>query len=116
MEKAAEPWYKATGEDLGEKDYITKTAGRRHVPGAIAVGEGIYALTQGGRAANLVYLLTEPKELGSVQRELGLKDRGYFSISTRNPVYPATKGIGVPGKPEYPQEYVGRHPGIRASH
>ena len=116
VEKAGEPWYKATGGDLEEKEYETKTAGRRHVPGAIAVAEGIYALTRSDRAASLVYIVTEPEELGEVQRELGLKERGYFTISTRNPVYPAPKGMGVPGKPEYPQEYVGRYPGSRASH
>lgn len=111
VEKAGEPWYKATGEDLEGAEYETKTMGHRHVPDSIQVGEGMYALTKSDRAANLVYILTEPKELGEVQRELGLKDRGYFTISTRNPVYPAPKGTGVPGNPEYPQEYVRRHSG-----
>lgn len=106
VEKGNEPWYKATGEDLQGKDYETKTTGKRHVPDAIQVGEGMYALTKSDRAANLVYMLTEPKELGEVQVELGLKDRGYFTISTRNPVYPAPKGTGIQGGPEYPQEYV----------
>ena len=82
--------------------------GHRHVPDAMQVGEGIYALTKGDRTASLVYLLTEPKELGEVQVELGLKDRGYFTISTRNPTYPAPKGVGISGGPEYPQEYIPR--------
>lgn len=106
VEKGDEPWEKAAGQDLGGRDYETKTAGHRHVPDAIQVGEGIYAITKGDRAANLVYLLTEPKELGEVQVELGLKDRGYFTISTRNPTYPPPKGVGLSEGPEYPQEYV----------
>lgn len=106
VEKGNEPWYKATGEDLEGREYETKTTGHRHVPDAIQVGEGMYAITKADRAANLVYILTEPKELGEVQVELGLKDRGYFTISTRNPVYPAPKGTGIQGGAEYPQEYV----------
>lgn len=106
VEKGNEPWYKATGEDLEAREYETKTMGHRHIPDAIQVGEGMYALTKANRAANLVYILTEPKELGEVQVELGLKDRGYFTISTRNPVYPAPKGTGIQGGPKYPQEYV----------
>ena len=106
MEKGKEPWRKVTGEDLAGQEYETKTMGHREVPDAMQVGEGIYAITRGHRTANLVYMLTEPKELGEVQVELGLKDRGYFTISTRNPTYPAPKGVGISKSPEYPQEYV----------
>ncbi|SPO07408.1 uncharacterized protein DNG_10102 [Cephalotrichum gorgonifer] len=103
VDKANEPYYKAVGEDMAGSEYETKTLGQRHAPEAIAAGEGIYALTRSKRATNLVYMLTEPKELGEVQRELGLKNRGYYTISTRNPVYPAPKGMGLPESPKYPQ-------------
>ncbi|KAL2167648.1 hypothetical protein VTG60DRAFT_949 [Thermothelomyces hinnuleus] len=94
-------------------DYETKTAGTRHVPAATPVGEGVYAITTTGRASHLVYLLTLPppeggscssSQLGDVQRELGLKERGSFVISTKNPEYPGPANARLPKGPDYPKE------------
>lgn len=104
VEKGHEPYRQAVGEDLAGREYETKTMGERRVPDAIPAGEGIYALTHSRWVTYLVYILTEPRELGEVQRGLGLKERGYFTISTRNPVYPAPKGVGFPQNAKYSQE------------
>lgn len=107
-------------------DYETKTAGTRHAPAATPVGEGVYAITSTGRTSHLVYLLTLPhppspppegddddddggdggssSQLGEVQRELGLKERGSFVISTKNPEYPGPANARLPKAPEYPKE------------
>lgn len=91
---------------LNSDEYVTKTAGKRHTPAATPIGEGVYALTKTGRESHLAYLLTLPKELGEVQEEIGLKERGSFIISTRNPEYPPPKNAGLPQQPEYPKESV----------
>jgi hypothetical protein len=86
------------------EEYQTKTAGARHTPAATPVGEGVYAITSTGRASHLVYILTLPEELGEVQREIGLKERGSFVISTKNPQFPGPASARLPKAPEYPKE------------
>jgi hypothetical protein len=86
------------------EEYQTKTAGARHTPAATPVGEGVYAITSTGRASHLVYMLTLPGELGEVQREIGLKERGSFVISTKNPEFPGPANARLPKAPEYPKE------------
>ena len=92
-------------EFLASADYETKTAGTRHTPAATPVAEGIYAITTTGRESHLAYILTLPSGgLGEVQTEIGLKEKGSFIISTRNPAYPSPGGQSLPQGPEYPQE------------
>jgi hypothetical protein len=88
---------------LTSSDYATKTSGTSHRPAATPVGEGVYAITSTGRESHLAYMLTIPEKLGEVQREIGLKEKGSFIISTRNPEYPAPKTAQLPGAPEYPK-------------
>ncbi|KAI1496334.1 hypothetical protein F5X99DRAFT_400740 [Biscogniauxia marginata] len=91
-------------EFLAASDYTTKTAGVRHSPAATPAAEGIYAITTTGRETHLAYMITLPADLGEVQTELGLRGKGSFIISTRNPAYEAPKGTSLPAGPEYPQE------------
>lgn len=89
---------------LASNEYTTKTAGERHTPAASPVGEGVYAITKTGRSSHLVYLLTLPEKLGEVQEEIGLKEKGSFVISTKNPKYPGPANARLPNPPEYPKE------------
>jgi hypothetical protein len=91
---------------LKGSDYETKTAGKRHTPAATPAGEGVYAITTTGRESHLAYMLTLPEKLGEVQKELGLKSKGSFIISTRNPETSPPAGAQVPEGPDYPKEYV----------
>ncbi|KAJ8108026.1 hypothetical protein ONZ43_g6551 [Nemania bipapillata] len=90
-------------EFLPSSDYETKTAGTRHNPAATPAAEGIYAITTTGRESHLAYIITLPSELGEVQTELGLRKRGSFIISTRNPKYEAPRGVALPKSPDYPK-------------
>ncbi|KAI1165538.1 hypothetical protein F5B18DRAFT_155083 [Nemania serpens] len=92
------------GEFLSSSDYETKTRGTRHTPAAAPAAEGIYAITTTGRESHLAYMITLPKELGEVQTELGLKKKGSFIISTRNPQYDAPRGTALPKGPDYPKD------------
>ncbi|KAI1126448.1 hypothetical protein F5Y10DRAFT_244756 [Nemania abortiva] len=91
-------------EFLSSSDYETKTAGTRHNPAATPAAEGIYAITTTGRESHLAYMITLPAELGEVQTELGLRKKGSFIISTRNPQYEAPRNVALPNGPEYPKD------------
>lgn len=89
---------------LAGADYATKTAGTRHTPPASPIGEGVYAITSTGRESHLAYILTLPSKLEDVQRDVGLRERGSFIASTKNPQYPSPPNASLPQGPDYPQE------------
>lgn len=91
---------------LSSSDYTTKTAGARHTPAATPIGEGIYAITQTGRETHLAYILTIPSEIGEVQQGVGLRQRGSYITSAKNPQSSAPANASLPQGAEYPQEYV----------
>jgi len=90
---------------LASSDYMTKTAGARHTPAAAPIGEGVYAITTTGRESYIAYMLTIPSELSEVQHDVGLKERGSFVTSVKNPQYPGPTNTNLPKGPEFPQEY-----------
>lgn len=105
VEKAGVSFSDLKESFLRGNDYETKTRGTQHTPPAKPEGEGVYAITSTGRESHLCYILTRPEDLGEVQKKLGLKDKGSFIISTRNPEYPPPGGVGrLPEPPEFPEE------------
>ncbi|OTB10212.1 hypothetical protein K445DRAFT_323255 [Daldinia sp. EC12] len=103
VEKSQASFKTLKDEFISASDYKTKTAGVRHTPAATPVAEGIYAITSTGRESHLAYMVTLPENLGEVQKEIGLKEKGSFIISTRNPQYEPPKGTALPQAPEYPK-------------
>lgn len=95
---------------LTSSDYETKTAGTRHTPAATPVAEGVYAITTTGRESHLAYILTIPAQLSEVQEDVGLRERGSFVASVKNPQYSGPAGANLPQGPEYPKEYVPSRP------
>lgn len=89
---------------LGASDYLTKTAGARHTPSATPVGEGVYAIIKAGRESHLAYILTIPSELGEVQKDIGLRHRGSFVTTAKNPLYPGPQNTRLSESPTYPRE------------
>ncbi|KAI0879946.1 uncharacterized protein GGS22DRAFT_198476 [Annulohypoxylon maeteangense] len=104
VEKAHASFQTLKDKFISASDYATKTAGVRHTPAATPIAEGIYAITSTGRESHLVYMITLPVDLGEVQKKIGLKDKGSFIVSTRNPQYEAPKGAALPQGPDYPKE------------
>ncbi|KAK9772144.1 putative BTB domain transcription factor [Seiridium cardinale] len=104
VEKSHASFKTLKDEFLSASDYDTKTAGTRHSPAATPVGEGIYAITTTGRENHLAYMLTLPEKLSEVQEEIGLRERGSFILSTRNPDYEAPRNVALPQGPDYPKE------------
>ncbi|CAF9907176.1 hypothetical protein IMSHALPRED_005460 [Imshaugia aleurites] len=91
---------------LSSSDYTTKTAGARHTPAATPIGEGVYAITQTGRETHLAYILTIPSELGEIQQGVGLKQRGSYITSAKNPQSSGPANASLPQGAEYPQEIL----------
>lgn len=91
---------------LSASDYMTKTAGSRHTPAAAPIGEGVYAITSTGRETHIAYILTIPSEIGEVQEDVGLKQRGSFVTSAKNPETAAPRGANLPKGAEYPKEIL----------
>lgn len=106
VEMSGASYDKIKGQFLAGEEYETKTKGTRHSPAATPIGEGVYAITTTGRESHLAYMLTIPQKLGEVQSALGVKERGSFIISTKNPKYPAPASARLPKGPEYPKKYA----------
>lgn len=104
VEKSGASFADLKEEFLNSSDYETKTAGTRHTPAATPVGEGIYAITTTGRESHLAYMLTLPEKPDSTQEELGLREKGSFIISTKNPQYPGPANTQLPEGPKFSKE------------
>jgi hypothetical protein len=104
VEKSGASYDEIKKEFLAADEYDTKTAGTRRTPPAKPVGEGVYAITSTGRESHLAYLTTLPEKLDEVQKELGLKEKGSFIISTKNPQFPGPQNAQLPEGPDFPKE------------
>ncbi|KAI1325088.1 hypothetical protein F5Y16DRAFT_278244 [Xylariaceae sp. FL0255] len=104
VEKSSVSFSTLKDEFLSATDYMTKTVGARHSPAATPAAEGVYVITTTGRESHLAYVITLPSSLGEVQTELGLKEKGSFVLSTRNPQTSAPQGTALPESADYPQE------------
>ncbi|KAL9020725.1 MAG: hypothetical protein Q9185_002041 [Variospora sp. 1 TL-2023] len=91
---------------LSASDYMTKTAGSRHTPAAAPIGEGVYAITSTGRETHLAYILTIPAEVDEIQNDVGLRQRGSYVTSVKNPETAAPAGASLPKGAEYPKEIL----------
>ena len=90
-------------------EYNTKTMGVRSTPEVTPLGEGVYALTStgGGQGTtHLAYMLTIPSELGEVQKDVGIAEKGSFVLSLKNPKSSGPAYAQLPQGPEYPQEIL----------
>ncbi|KAJ4386120.1 hypothetical protein N0V93_009012 [Gnomoniopsis smithogilvyi] len=113
VEKTNESFEKLKEEFLAANDYDTKTAGTRHSPAATPIGEGVYTITTTGRESHLAYMLTLPEKLGEVQTEIGLKEKGSWILSTRNPQFPAPAGTAPPEGPDFSKEILDEFRSLR---
>lgn len=104
VEKPSASFDELKKEFLSSEDYETKTAGTRHQPAPAPFGEGVYAITTTGRESHLAYILTLPENPGDLQSEMGLKEKGSFIISTKNPNYESPANAQLPEGPKYPEE------------
>ena len=106
VEKAKTSYKDLKENFLSASDYATKTAGTSHMPPVTPVGEGIYAITTTGRESHLAYILTIPNELNEVQKDIGLRERGSFITSLKNPEQKGPANASLGKSPDWPKEYA----------
>ncbi|KAK1811329.1 hypothetical protein LTR12_014317 [Friedmanniomyces endolithicus] len=89
--------------------YTTQTVGTRHTPDVTPIGEGVYAITYtgSGRTTNhLSYMLTIPQEIGEVQKDVGIAEKGSFVLSAKNPNAKQPSYAALPQSAEFPKELL----------
>lgn len=84
-------------------EYETQTHGARTVPEAKLYAKGVYAITSAQRSSDLSYILTNPKRLGPVQEDFGLRARGSWLVQSKNPKRSSPASVSLPKGPEYPE-------------
>lgn len=104
---------KATMSDLKENffqgsEYSTQTVGTRQTPAVTPVAEGVYAITKAGDRdeTHLAYMITIPREPGEMQEDMGIRPKGSFILSLKNPTVKGPAYASLPEKPDFPKEYV----------
>lgn len=88
---------------IAASKYETATRGERNTEEARPYAEGVYAITSTKRASHLAYVLTIPSELGEIQENFGLYERGSWIVQSKNPKYPSPSYAQLPKDPEYPE-------------
>ncbi|KAK3068349.1 hypothetical protein LTR53_014165 [Teratosphaeriaceae sp. CCFEE 6253] len=109
VEKAGVTMETLKEEFFKGNDYTTATVGARHTPEVTPIGEGVYAITYtgSGRTTNhLSYMLTIPQEIGEVQKDIGIAEKGSFVLSTKNPTAKQPSYAALPQKPDFPQDIL----------
>jgi hypothetical protein len=109
VEKAGASVEELKSDFLEGSTYQTQTVGTRHTPNMAPIGEGVYAITRtgGGQGTtHLVYMLTIPHELGDVQKDVGLAEKGSFAMSLKNPESSGPANAQLPEKPDWPAEFI----------
>ncbi|PGG99948.1 hypothetical protein GX51_06054 [Blastomyces parvus] len=82
----------------------TATRGTTYTPAATPIAEGVYVIASKDRVSHLSYRLTVPSELGEVQKDIGLQNRGSFIASAKNPEYSGPETARLPQGPDFPQK------------
>ena len=72
-------------------------------PAASPVAEGIYAITSTGRESHLAYQITTPSNLGELQNDLGVRQKGSYVCSVKNPNAPGPANATLSNPAEYPE-------------
>lgn len=89
-------------------EYETKTVGTRQTPPVTPVAEGVYAITTAGDSneSHLSYMMTIPKDPGEMQEDIGLRSKGSFVMSLKNPEVKGPSYATLPQKAEFPDDMI----------
>ncbi|MFW6296179.1 MAG: hypothetical protein ACOC04_03190 [Halothece sp.] len=82
-------------QELREKNYQTKTRGKREQPTARPVGEGVYDIIRHEDHTHLVYALELPEDIGPAQKALDIQPEGSYILSIKNPEKPSPQNAGL---------------------
>jgi hypothetical protein len=90
---------------LEEQSYTTRTQGRRTVPSARPLGEGVYRIVRHGGHTHLVYALELPGHPGDAQKEFAIRQEASYVISIANPERnsPPEAGLDLKRQAHFPK-------------
>ncbi|KAJ5197967.1 uncharacterized protein N7498_007084 [Penicillium cinerascens] len=103
VEKAGQTMKDLQENFVAARTYETATRGERTIEEARPYAEGVYAITSTKRTSHLAYVLTIPAQLGEIQENFGLRHRGSWIVSAKNPKFPGPTSAQLPKDPEYPE-------------
>ncbi|CAL5866239.1 uncharacterized protein PFLUO_LOCUS446 [Penicillium psychrofluorescens] len=103
VEKAGQTMQQLQENFIAGEKYQTSTQGERTVQEARPYAEGVYAITSTSRSSHLAYILTIPAELGDIQENFGLRNKGSWIVQAKNPKFPGPSFAQLPKEPEYPE-------------
>jgi hypothetical protein len=126
VEKAACP-IKDLREIFSRSEHVTKTSryfrffcsmtcltrhSMTHVPSATPFAEGVYSISSKDQQSHLTYQIKFP-EIGEVQDELGVHEKGRFVVSAKNPKYPGPRNVPIANPPSYSGSTQKKFKGLR---
>lgn len=103
VEKAGQSVKDLQENFIASSTYQTATRGERTTEDAKPYAEGVYAITSTKRASHLAYELTIPSQLGEIQENFGLCQRGSWIVQSKNPKYPGPPLGQLPKEVDYPE-------------
>lgn len=86
---------KELNEELGERQYATRTRGVRKLAPARPAAEGIYAIERHGGHTHLAYVIELPQRRGPAEREFNIKREASYVIAVKNPENPSPPNAGL---------------------
>jgi hypothetical protein len=99
---------------LNHSQHFLTQSSTSHTPAATPVAEGIYAITSTGRESHLAYQVTVP-EIGEIQKELGIHEKGSFVVSVKNPNAPGPANATLDNPAKYPESIQKKFRNLRWS-
>jgi hypothetical protein len=82
-------------EELGAREYVTRTRGVRKLAPVRPAAEGIYAIVRHDDHTHLAYVLELPEKEGPAERELNIKREASYIIAVKNPEAPTPPNAGL---------------------
>ncbi|KAJ5816475.1 hypothetical protein N7447_008708 [Penicillium robsamsonii] len=113
VEKAGQSMQSLHEKFIAGTTYQTATRGERHTEEARPYAEGVYAITSTPRASHLAYILTIPAEVGDLQEDFGLRERGSWIIQSKNPKFAGPPVGRLPKEPEFPPSVLEKFGDLR---
>ncbi|KAH0294201.1 hypothetical protein KCU62_g763, partial [Aureobasidium sp. EXF-3399] len=91
----------------GSEKEINATGNRPNHP-ITPIGEGVYAITTTGTRSesHLAYMLTIPQEPGQMQKDMGIREKGSFVLSLKNPQAKGPSYATLDKPAEFPQDII----------
>lgn len=106
VEQAKAPMTELKENFFQGSEYDTKTTGVRQAHPITPLGEGVYAITSTGNRGetHLAYMLTIPQEPGEMQEDVGIRSKGSFVMSLKNPEVKGPANATLPQTADFPKE------------